>query len=59
MKQTYKIPELMELLHIESRSTFWRKRQSGEIPAPDLASGHPIWFRASLERSIPNLPTNP
>ena len=47
----------MELLHINSRTTFWRKRKAGEIPAPDLATGHPIWFRASLEKHIQNLPT--
>jgi hypothetical protein len=59
MKTIYSIDELMELMHIKSRATFWRKRKAGVIPDPDIKAGHPRWFRASLEQKIPNLPTTP
>ena len=59
MKTIYNIDELMELMHIKSRATFWRKRKAGVIPKPDIEAGHPRWFRATLERSLPNLPNNP
>jgi hypothetical protein len=59
MKTIDNIDELMDLLHIDNRTTFWRKRKAGLIPEPDIKAGHPRWFRASLERSLPNLPTTP
>jgi hypothetical protein len=59
MKTIYSIDDLMALLHINSRATFWRKRKAGLIPKPDIEVGHPRWFRSSLEQKIPNLPTTP
>jgi predicted DNA-binding transcriptional regulator AlpA len=59
MKNVYTIDDVMKLLEITSRSTFWRKRKAGDIPEPDLKTGHPRWFRATLERHLPNLNTNP
>lgn len=59
MKSVYKIDDVMKLLNINSRATFWRKRKQGVIPAPDIDVGHPRWFRATLEKSLPNLPSNP
>jgi hypothetical protein len=59
MKAIYTIKDLMELLAIESRATFWRRRKDGVIPEPDIKSGHPRWFRGTLEKHFPNLPTAP
>ena len=58
MKNVYKIDDVMAMLDIKSRATFWRKRKSGFIPAPDINTGHPRWFRATLEKHLPNLTTN-
>jgi hypothetical protein len=59
MKNIYNIDDLMALLEIKSRATFWRKRKAGVIPEPDISAGHPRWFRATIEQSLPNLNTNP
>lgn len=59
MKNAYTIEDLMQLMNIKSRSTFWRKRKQGIIPAPDIATGHPRWFRKTLDAALPNLNTNP
>jgi predicted DNA-binding transcriptional regulator AlpA len=56
MKKVYSIDDLMELLGIGSRVTFWRKRKQGVIPEPDIKIGHPRWFRGTLEKHLPNLP---
>lgn len=55
-KQTYSIDDLMTLLGV-SRPTIHRYRKKGILPKPDIDAGHPKWFRASLENSLPNLTT--
>lgn len=58
-KNTYTLPEVMALYNFKSRTTFWRARNKGAIPAPDITAGHPLWFHATLAQHIPNLTTNP
>lgn len=53
------IQDVMKLYGAESRTTFWRMRKKKVVPEPDIASGYPKWFRATLEQHTPNLPTNP
>lgn len=59
MKQIYYIEDLMKELDIKSRSTFWRKRESGDIPDPDVLSGRPRWSRNLAATFVPSLTTNP
>jgi predicted DNA-binding transcriptional regulator AlpA len=59
MKNTYNIEEFMEVLEVESRSTFWRMRKNKELPEPDIKSGHPRWLRATIARFLPTDSTNP
>jgi hypothetical protein len=56
MKNVYTIKDVMQILDINSRATFWRRREAGVIPDPDIKVGHPRWFRGTLEKHLPNLP---
>lgn len=58
IKNALKIKDMMELFNCDNRTTFWRMRNDGRVPEPDIATGHPIWLRASLEKQIPNLTTS-
>jgi predicted DNA-binding transcriptional regulator AlpA len=59
MKNTYNIEEFMQVLEVDSRSTFWRMRKAKAIPEPDIKSGHPRWLRATIEPFLPKQNTNP
>ncbi len=58
VKQAYRIDDLMKLLGV-SRPTIHRYRKKGILPKPDIDTGHPLWFKTSLENSLPNLTTTP
>ena len=56
IKNIFTIQDLMTLLNGKSRTTIYRMRKKGILPAPDIEDGaHPIWFRATLEKHLPNL----
>ncbi len=59
MKNIYYIEDLMKELDIKSRSTFWRKRECGDIPPPDVLSGRPRWSRELATKFVPSLTTSP
>ncbi len=59
MKNIYYIEDLMKELDIKSRSTFWRMRDKGEIPEPDVLTGRPRWSRALVAKFVPSLTTSP
>jgi predicted DNA-binding transcriptional regulator AlpA len=58
VKNAYTIEDLMTKLGV-SRPTIFRYRKKGIIPKPDVDTGHPIWFKATLDAALPNLTTNP
>lgn len=55
MKNSYTIEDMMQLLNIKSRTTFWRKRRAGKIPPPDYDDTSPRWYKASIDKFMPNL----
>ncbi|HEY0563712.1 MAG TPA: hypothetical protein VGD04_10315 [Methylophilus sp.] len=59
MKKIFYIEDLMQELDIKSRSTFWRMRDKGEIPEPDVLTGRPRWSRDLAATFVPSLTTNP
>ncbi|HSH72380.1 MAG TPA: hypothetical protein VK974_04905 [Methylophilaceae bacterium] len=55
VKNSFNLKDLMALLDGKSRTTIYRMRQKGILPEPDIDDGaHPIWFRATLEKHLPN-----
>jgi len=55
----YRTKDLMQLLG-KSRATINRMRNNGTLPPPDISEGsQPMWFRATLEKTLPGLTTNP
>ena len=59
-KNAYTIADLITLTGANNRVTFWRWRQKGIIPKPDIEIGtNPVWYYANLKRSLPHLFSEP
>ncbi len=55
MKNAYTIEDLMEA-NGKSRATIYRWRKKKIICEPDVDNGsHPIWYRETLLKNMPNL----
>ncbi len=54
-KNAFEIKDMMRLMNIKSRVTFWRRCRTGEVPPPDSTRGYPRWYKSSLLKTMPYL----